>query len=94
MPCERKDAVEEALELDKEIGTERATILRAIRVLTYEHQDDPDWPGATVAEIAEKAGKSNAWARTQAEWLAAAGYVIKSVRRDVPFRPPKVYRAA
>lgn len=96
MTSERKKAVkavEEALTLDKALGPSKARVLRAIQVLTAAHQDDPEWRGASATEIGDAAGVSERWARTQAEWLFAAGFVEAYERRDVPWRPTRLYRA-
>ena len=93
MTSERRKAVEEALILDKTISPSRARVLRAIRALTAAHEDDPDWRGASSSEIGELAGVTDRWARNQAEWLVAAGYVEKSTRREGVGRPTCLYRA-
>lgn len=90
---EERARAREALELDKKLGSSRARVLRAIQALSAEHEGAPEWQGATAAEIGDAAGYSERWARVHAEWLAAAGYVQTRERRDVPWRPTRLYKA-
>ncbi len=87
------DANAQALADDRAYGPNRALVLRVIRALTVEHEDDPEWLGASVADIAARSGLSRRWSRIMARQLADRGAVQTDMQRQGPWRPAEVYRA-